>query len=133
MKQIVLQQKYPVFHLEIPKAETSCESVDAIVETLRACIAAEENVAEIAVFDHYAHTKGFDGAMHPDLVAAKNLVFCFGYKLPDPKMLAVRPRSIGVADMGDRFEISFLEAPMEIANTRMEAWCKALADRALAA
>jgi hypothetical protein len=133
MKQIVLQQKYPVFHLEIPKAETSCASVDAIVETLRARVAAEENVAEIAVFDHYAHTKGFDGEMHPDLVAAKNLVFCFGYKLPDPKMLAVRPRSIGVADMGDRFEISFLEAPMEVANVKMEAWCKALADRALAA
>ncbi len=133
MRQIVLQQKYPVFHLEIPKGETSCGSVDAIVEALRARIEAEENVADIAVFDHYAHTSGFGGEMHPDIAAAKNIVFCFGYKLPDPKMLAVRPRSIGVADMGDRFEISFLEAPMEIANTRMEAWCKALADRAQAA
>jgi hypothetical protein len=133
MKQIVLQQKYPVFHLEIPKSETSCDSVDTIIATLRARVAAAQNVAEIAVFDHYAHTSGFDGEMHPDLVAAKNLVFCFGYKLPDPKMLSVRPRSIGVADMGDRFEISFLEAPMEVANAQMEAWCKALADRAVAA
>lgn len=133
MKQMLLQEKYPVFRLEIPKAETSFASVDAILATLRARIAETPDVAEIAVFDHYAHTKGFDGEMHPDLVAAKNLVFCFGYKLPDPTMLSVRPRSIGVADMGDRFVISFLEAPMEIANTAMEAWCKALADRAPAA
>jgi hypothetical protein len=133
MKQSLLQQKYPVFHLELPKAETSCATVDDIVTTLQARVAAEPNVAEIAVFDHFAHTKGFDGDMHPEIVAAKNLVFCFGYKLPDPVMMAVRPRSIGVCDMGDRFVISFLEAPMEVATTRMEQWCKDFADKVPAA
>lgn len=133
MKQSLLQQKYPVFHLEIPKEETSCRSVDDIIAALQARIDAEPNVAEIAIFDHYAHTKGFDGDIHPEIVAAKNLVFCFGYKLPDPVMLSVRPRSIGVCDMGNRFVISFLEAPMEIATTKMETWCKDIADKAQAA
>jgi len=31
--------------------------------------------------------------------------------------------------MEDRFEISFLEAPMPVANTAMEAWTRALRDR----
>ncbi|GAA5071587.1 hypothetical protein N0B44_13635 [Roseibacterium beibuensis] len=133
MKQMLLQQKYPVFHLEIPKEETSCQSVDDVIAALQARIDAEPNVAEIAIFDHFAHTSAFGGDIHPEIVAAKNLVFCFGYKLPDPVMLAVRPRSIGVSDMGNRFVISFLEAPMEIATTRMEAWCKEIADLAPAA
>jgi hypothetical protein len=41
-------------------------------------------------------------------------------------MLAVRPRSIGIADLGDRFVISFMEAPMAAANQSMEAWTLAL-------
>ena len=35
-------------------------------------------------------------------------------------------RSIGVADMGDRFVVSFLEAPMPFANDTMESWVKGL-------
>jgi hypothetical protein len=41
-------------------------------------------------------------------------------------VLAVRPRAIGVADMGDRFVLSFMEAPMQPANEAMEAWVKGL-------
>ena len=41
-------------------------------------------------------------------------------------MLAVRPRSIGIANMGDRFIISFMEAPMQTANQAMEAWTRRL-------
>lgn len=129
MKQTLLQEKYPVFHLEIPKEETSLATVDDVILALRNKIDREPHVADIAVFDHYAHTKSFDGEIRGDIVAAKNLVFCFGYKLPDPRVLAVRPRSIGVVDCGDRFVISFLEAPMEIATKTMEEWIKGLADR----
>jgi hypothetical protein len=41
-------------------------------------------------------------------------------------MLSVRPRSIGIAEYEDRFVISFLEAPMPLANTAMESWVKAI-------
>jgi hypothetical protein len=40
--------------------------------------------------------------------------------------MAVRPRSNGVVEQTDRFVISFLEAPMPLANNVMEAWVKAI-------
>ncbi|WP_414718902.1 DUF6858 family protein [Sulfuricella sp.] len=41
----------------------------------------------------------------------------------------MRPRSIGVADLADRFVVSFLEAPMKPANESMKAWVKGLRNR----
>ena len=41
--------------------------------------------------------------------------------------LAVRPRSIGVAEMADSFVVSFLEAPNPEANAAMESWVKGIA------
>ena len=58
--------------------------------------------------------------------AAVDSVFCFGFANPSVQMLAVRPSSIGIADMGDRFIISFMEAPMQPANQAMEAWTRRL-------
>ena len=39
------------------------------------------------------------------------------------------PRSIGIADLGDRFVISFMDAPMKPANEAMQAWALALRNR----
>lgn len=69
------------------------------------------------------------GPIAPEIRAAKNLVFCFGLQLPNPNVLAVRPRSIGIADCGDKFVVNFLEAPMKPANDAMEGWAKALRDK----
>ncbi len=80
----------------------------------------------IATFDHLAHTQRIGGEIRPDILAAKNLIFCFGVKLLDPTMMAVRPRSIGFAELPDRFVISFLEAPMPEANRKMTEWVTAL-------
>jgi hypothetical protein len=41
--------------------------------------------------------------------------------------MAVRPRSIGVVEKADRFVITFLEAPMPLANAAMDGWVKARA------
>lgn len=130
MKQIMLQEKYPVFVLEIGKQETTCKSIDDVVARLKAAIAADSRVAWIADFDHYAHTTKLGGAIAPEIKAARNLVFCFGLQLPNPNVLAVRPRSIGIADCGDKFVVNFLEAPMKPANEAMEGWAKALIDAA---
>lgn len=86
----------------------------------------DPTVRLISVFDHYGHTKMIGGEIRPDILAAKNLIFCFGTKLPDPTMLAVRPRSIGIAELPDRFVISFLEAPMPEANRKMTEWVLSL-------
>lgn len=130
MKQSLLMEKYPVYDLQIMKAETSCASVNDILATLKGKIDAHPKVAYIGTFDHYAHTRSIDGAIADTITAAGNIVFCFGVALPNPHVLSVRPRSIGVADMGDHFHVSFLEPPMEVATSEMESWCKGLADKA---
>ena len=122
MKQTLLQEKYPIFVAEIGKDETDCQTVEAVADYLKARIAEKEKVVFIGVFDHYAHTRGLGGEIAPGIVGALDVIFCFGFALPNPQVLAVRPRSIGVADLGDKFVISFLEAPMKPANDAMEAW-----------
>ena len=112
------------------KSETSYADVDAIIAYLRDCADAHEISSLISVFDHYAHTSALpQGEIAKNIVAAKHVVFCFGTHLPNAQVMAVRPRSIGVVDQGDRFVISFLEAPMPLANNAMSAWVKAIADK----
>lgn len=130
MKQTLLQEKYPVFTLELDRDETSFQSVDAICVHLRGRIEARKSAVFIAEFDHLAHTRSLpEGRIAEDIRAAKNLVFCFGIALPDPQVLAVRPRSIGIAETDRGFVITFMEAPMPVANAAMEDWAKGLRDR----
>ncbi len=129
MKQMMLQDKYPVYVLEVSKDETTYGSVDEIIDFLKEKIDAHPKVAYIATFDHYAHTRNIGGEIADDIHAAKNIVFCFGVKLPKPGVLAVRPRSIGVADAGGKFVITFMEAPMSMANDAMREWAGAIANK----
>jgi hypothetical protein len=129
MKQTLLQEKYPVYTLELTKSETQHKDCDEIIAFLKARIDEHKVSCYIAQFDHYAHTTALEeGEIEEGIIAAKNIVFCFGIKLPKAEMMAVRPRSIGVVEYEDRFVISFLEAPMPVANQAMESWAKALAD-----
>ncbi|MBN1929314.1 MAG: hypothetical protein JW764_07210 [Chlorobiaceae bacterium] len=127
MKQTLFQEKYPIYILELDKEETSYRSVDEIIAYFRQKIEAHPVAVMIGEFDHYAHTSSLEGGQIGEgITAAKNIVFCFGKELMSPKMLAVRPRSIGVAEMGGHFVISFLEAPNPVANDAMESWALAL-------
>lgn len=128
MKQLIFQEKYPIFVLELGKDETSCKTVEDLAKRLKEMIDADSRIAWIAEFDHYAHTKRIGGEIAPGIKAAKNLVFCFGLTLPNANVLAVRPRSIGIADLGNKFVVSFMEAPMKAANEAMESWVRALRD-----
>jgi hypothetical protein len=127
MKQTTLLEKYPVFELELDKAETTYRTAQEVIDALKASIEAHPLVSFIGEFDHYSHTRNLPaGEIAPEIKDARLVVFCFGVKLPNPHVLAVRPRSIGVADMGDRFVINFLEPPMPVATEAMEGWVKAL-------
>mgnify|MGYP000912436431 CR=1 FL=1 len=126
MKQTLLQEKYPVYVAEISKAETTYSTVDEVVAYFKDKIAANPKVKFIGLFDHYAHTTQIGGTIAPEIKAAVAVIFCFGIALPNPMVLAVRPRSIGIADMGDKFVVTFLEAPMAPANEAMEAWTMGL-------
>jgi hypothetical protein len=130
VKQTLLQEKYPIYCLEIDRGETSYRTLDEIMDYLKGCIEAHSAACFIADFDHYAHTKSLpQGQIGEGILAARNLVFCFGIALPDPHVLAVRPRSIGVAETPEGFLVTFMEAPMPVANTAMEEWAKGLRNR----
>lgn len=125
MKQQLLQEKYPVYTLEVKKSETPYRNFDEVADYFKRCIEEHEVARYIADFDHHAHTSSLkDGQIEEGMIAAGNLVFCFGTHLPKAAMLAVRPRSIGVAEYDDRFVVAFLEAPMPLANKAMEGWAK---------
>jgi hypothetical protein len=127
MKQTLLLEKYPLFVLELHKDETDLRSVDEICAHFQTRIQSHRCAQFIGVFDHYAHTCAIpEGNVDASIRAAKNVIFCFGISLPSPQVLAVRPRSIGVAETDEGFVISFMEAPMPIANAAMEDWAEAL-------
>ena len=130
MKQMIVMEKYPVTTMEISKAETSYQTVDAVIAYLKSQIDAHPVAVYIGIFDHYAHTNSLEvGSISEDIKAAKNLICCFGKALPKAEMMGVRPRSFGVADMGDSFIISFMDAPNPEAHTTMENWVKSIKNR----
>ncbi len=130
MNQTLLHEKYPIYILELSKSETSCRSVDDIVSYYGQKIDAHPVATCIGVFDHYGHTSALpEGEISENIWAAKNIVFCFGKEIMNPKVLAIRPKSIGIAEMADSFVISFLEAPNPAANEAMESWTLALKDQ----
>lgn len=126
MKQTIFKDKYPIFSYEIAKSEISKNSVDDIIAYYKEKIEAHPIAIYIATFDHYAHTTSLNGDINPSIKDVKNIIFCFGAEIPNTKVAAVRPRSIGVCDLGDKFVIDFMEAPNDKANDFMENWTKSL-------
>lgn len=123
MEQRIVYERYPIFTLDVPKSETDLTSIEALAGHFRSHIEAHHCARFIAVFDHFAHTRALpEGEINPTILDAKNVVFCFGMSIPNPEILALRPRSIGLAELSDRFVISFLEPPMPLANAAMERW-----------
>jgi len=118
--------KYPLNTLEIFKNETSLTTIDEIISHFKTKIEAHPIAAYIAIFNHYEHTKALKGQINPNIKDAKNIVFCFGAALPNTKMLAVRPRSIGIAEMENSFMIEFMDAPKENLNELMNSWSREL-------
>ncbi|WP_457748336.1 DUF6858 family protein [Sulfurimonas sp.] len=130
MTQSLFMDKYPIYSLEIEKKETTFTTVDAIIDYLENKIKEHPFATKIAIFDHLAHTKSIkDHVVDKNLKSAKNLLFCFGKMLPNSKMLAVRPRSIGVAEFEDSFEISFLEVPNEALQEVTQNWVKSIKNK----
>lgn len=130
MTQSVLMDKYTIYSVDITKEETTFTDVDEIIAYLQEKITTHPFAKEIAVFDHLTHTQSIaEHVLDENIKAGKNLVFCFGKMLPNPKMLAVRPRSIGIADMGEHYEISFMEVPNGALQELTEEWVKSIKNK----
>lgn len=123
MEQRLIYERFPIFVLDVPKQETDITTLEGMIAHFRARIEAHRYARFIGVFDHFSHTTTLaDGEIAEGILDARNIVFCFGLSIPKPEILALRPRSIGICALADRFVISFLEAPMPVANTAMEQW-----------
>ncbi|HEC16118.1 MAG TPA: hypothetical protein ENI99_06045 [Sedimenticola sp.] len=130
MKQSLSRETYSIFSLEVDKSETRFKTVDEIIGYLKERIMAHEIARFITVFDHYAHTRSLEyGQISDEILDAKNIVLCFGITLPGPEVMAERPRSIGICELKGRFFITFMEAPMPVANSAMEEWVKSIPDQ----
>lgn len=130
MTKTIFMDKYPIFSLEIQKNETTFTTVSEILEYLKTLVEAHPVATFIAIFDHYTHTLSLqDHVIAPEIKDAKNLLFCFGKQLPSTKILAVRPRSIGVSELENSFVIDFLEVPNEQLHETVEKWAKSIANK----
>ena len=128
MKKTIYMEKYPVFTLEIQNNETSYTTVDEILEHLKELVVSHKIAKYIATFDNYEHTSSINGDINPIIKDAKILIFCFGPAIPNTKILAARPRSIGIAKLENSFVIEFLEAPKEQLHDLMETWAKSVSN-----
>lgn len=127
MEKSIFMEKYPVFSHKIEKTQTSYKSVDEIIEVLKEKIQKHPVAVYITVFDHYAHTSSLpESVILEGLKDAKNLLFCFGKQLPTTKIMAVRPRSIGISELDDSFIIEFLEVPNEQLQSVVKEWVESL-------
>lgn len=124
MKQVTFKEKYPVFTVEISKEDSRFASVDEIITYFHETILSHPVAVFISTFDHFSHTKnlGDSGEINSEILDAKNIIFCFGKELPNALVLAVRPRSIGVAEFSDKFVISFMETPSPQTTVTIEQW-----------
>ncbi len=122
MKKTIFMDKYPIYSLELNKNEIEQKTTQEIVEYFVNKIDKHPIATNIAIFDHYEHTKKLDGKINDEIIDAQNVIFCFGAAIPNSKILAARPRSIGIAEFEDRFHIDFIEAPNEKLHDVMEAW-----------
>ena len=73
MKYTRLQERYPVFTLEVEKQKTVFSTTDEIIAYLKQCVDGHGVSRFIAVFDHFSHTNGLkNGWIDESILDAKN-------------------------------------------------------------
>jgi len=122
MEKSIFMDKYPIYSMELKKDEISLKTTKELVEYFIQNIEKHPVATNIAVFDHFTHTKKLDGKIDVKMLDAQNVIFCFGAALPNSKILAARPRSIGISEYEDKFNIDFIEAPNEKLTIVMREW-----------
>jgi hypothetical protein len=127
LKQVVKEIGLPIFSIEMDYSECRYKKMEEIVSYFEERVKSHKSAHYIGTFNHLKHTSSLpQGIVADDITAAYNIVFCFGFSLQDAQQLATRPRSIGICETGKRVTISFLEAPMPVANALMEQWALSL-------
>jgi len=123
MEKCQFKELYPICVKELSKNEIAIETLDDLCIYFNDKIAKHPFAKYLYTFDHYAHTSALDGGIINQKIAGSKIVlFCFGKKLLDPKILSVRPRAIGLCETKSHFVISFLEVPNPSLTETMIQW-----------
>jgi hypothetical protein len=122
MNKSIVMETYPVCSVKISKEGSKFQTIDEILEFFKNKIQEHPSSEFISIFDHYNHTKNIGGEISSDIQDAKNLIFCFGVKIPNPTSLALRPRSFGICELKESFSIEFMQAPNPNIQAIMENW-----------
>jgi hypothetical protein len=123
MTKVNFMDKFPINTIEIKKDETTYKNVDEILEQLKNNIEQHPVAKFIVNFDNYAHTASLNGEIMSGMKDAKIIMFCFGAAIPNNKILAIRPRSIGISEFDDKYVFDFMDAPKEELTNIMSTWC----------
>ena len=127
MKKTILMDKYHIRSKSINKKDTKLTNVTQFINYFKEKIESDAATKFIGIFDHYEHTQSLEnGEIADSIKDAQNIVFCFGQKIPNPLILAVRPRSIAIAENEDSFIVSFMDAPVVEATAKMESWVNSI-------
>jgi len=126
MQKTIFKDKYPVWRLELKKSEIKQTSVAEIISYFKDKIQNHAFAEYIILFDHYKHIEKIGGAIIPEVLDMQNIVFCFGPDILDTQIASVRPRSIGICQLEDRYIIEFMQPPSDKAHETMMEWTKAL-------
>ncbi|MBN2514288.1 MAG: hypothetical protein JXB18_15220 [Sedimentisphaerales bacterium] len=119
------QAMYPIYSKEISKSKITFTKLDDLCLYFCSKIKSHPFAKYISTFDHYKHTAEIEGGdIEKGIAAAKVVLFCFGKKLDDPKMLSVRPRAIGLCETDTHYVISFLEVPNPSLTEIMIKWVR---------
>ena len=125
MEKVIFKDKYPVYTMQILKKEYS-HNINNIVEYFKDQIEKHPSAQLINVFDNYAHTTRLNGEINPDIKAAQNIIFCFGRSINDTKEVSLRPRSLSVCELEDRYIVEFVDPPKQTARDYIIGWCEGL-------
>ena len=123
MQKSILMDKYHICSKNIKKTDTEYTNVIQFMNYFKEKVDQDPIAKFIGIFNHYEHTQNLEnGEIADSIKDAQNIVFCFGQNIPNPLILAARPRSIAVVENTDSFTISFMEAPMEPMTSKMQTW-----------
>jgi len=112
---------------EFPKHKIANKTMDNLCGYFNGKIEKHPFAKYIQTFDHCDHSKAIEGAtVDENIIGAKVILFCFGKKFLDPRVLAIRPRGIGICETKSSFVISFLEAPNPALTETMINWVRDL-------
>ncbi|MEY4503966.1 MAG: hypothetical protein RL154_258 [Pseudomonadota bacterium] len=126
MEQKFFMDKYSIYTRTINKTDLKQKNIDEICEFFINKIKNHPKGAYIGMFNHFEHTTKIDGTIADEIKDAKLVIFCFGQMLINTDITAIRPRSFGVIDIGDKVVVNFQEPPMAPMRDTMIEWVSEL-------